>query len=262
MRPERRKSRSHLLADQIVKRIEEEQLPDGEVFMTEEEVALEYEVSRTVAREAVGRLRAIGLLEGRQRKGLIVRRPDPVRLFSASLATLSRSASDRAEIAQLRYALEVGAIELAVRNATPEQITQLEELAVQLSDALNQRTGITRQKELDITFHTLLLEMTGSTLIARMQRVLVDFFESLAADAPDDEASTQRIGWEHTELASAIRDRDVERARTIIRMQVRRYLPGSFTNPSPPVHSGSPETSDVEAPQISELWRVPLQVRS
>jgi len=35
----------------------------------------------------------------------------------------------------------------------------------------------------------------------------------------------ERIAWEHRELAAAIRDRDVERARSMIRVQVRRYLP-------------------------------------
>jgi len=60
-----RKSRSQQLAERIQQDIEKARLPDGELFMTEAEVAERFQVSRTVAREAVGRLRAIGLLEGR-----------------------------------------------------------------------------------------------------------------------------------------------------------------------------------------------------
>jgi len=44
-----------------------------------ERFAEEGAASRTVAREAIGRLVAIGLLEGRNGKGLVVRRPDPLR---------------------------------------------------------------------------------------------------------------------------------------------------------------------------------------
>jgi len=222
-----KKSLPQQLAERIQLHIEHEQLPDGQLFMTEAEVAERFAVSRTVAREAVGRLRAIGLLEGRQRKGLIVRHPDPVQLFSASLPSMARSDRDLAELSRLRYVLEVGAIELAVKNATDEQIKHLEDLAEQFRNPANDLTWLEKEKELDIRFHSLLLEMTGSTLVAGMQRVLVDFFRTIVIPAPPDTVNGERIAWEHRELAAAIRDRDVERARSMIRIQVRRYLPGT-----------------------------------
>ena len=232
MSDEVRQNRSQQLADRIRRQIEQAQLPDGELFMTEAEVAETFRVSRTVAREAVARLRAIGLLEGRQRKGLIVRHPDPVRLFSASLPSLARSEENMVELARFRYVLEVGAIELAVKNATDEQVDRLVAIANQIKTTVNDRSGLKKQTKLDISFHSLLLEMTGSPLIAGMQRVLVDFFRSIAVHNPPDAATAERIGWEHTELAAAIRDGDVERARAMIRMQVRRYLPeGELGNP-------------------------------
>lgn len=227
---------SQQLAERLSRDIERKRIPDGALFMTEAEVAEEYEVSRTVAREAVGQLKAIGLLEGRQRKGLIVRHPDPVRLFSASLPALARSEQDISELAQLRYVLEVGAIELAVKNATDEQVSRLENIAEQIKKAVRSRGGMKKETELDISFHSLLLEMTGSTLIAGMQRVLVDFFRGVSRVSPLDEPNVERIAWEHTELAAAIRDRDLERARAMIRAQLRRYLPASEVGPRA-VHS-------------------------
>jgi GntR family transcriptional regulator, transcriptional repressor for pyruvate dehydrogenase complex len=224
-----RKNQSQQLAEQLRLHIEEARLPDGELFMTEAEVAERFEVSRTVAREAVGQLRAIGLLEGRQRKGLIVRHPDPVRLFSESLPSLARSDDDLADLARLRYALEVGSIELAVQNATDEQISRLVVIARQIKQTVcgDGDQKVAKEKELDVMFHSLLLEMTGSTLIAGMQRVLVDFFSTVEARAPLDAANAERIAAEHEELAGAIRDRDVERARAMIGAQVRPYLPGN-----------------------------------
>ena len=222
-----RKNLSQRLAEQLQQHIQHEQLPDGQLFMTEAEVAQRFDVSRTVAREAVGRLRAIGLLEGRQRKGLIVRHPNPVELFSASLPSMARSDDDLAELSRLRYVLEVGAIELAVRNASAQQIVQLTELAEQFRAATNDESWLEIEKELDISFHSLLLEMTGSKMVAGMQRVLVDFFRTIVIPSPPDAETSARIAWEHQELASAISDRDVERARAMLRVQVRRYLPAS-----------------------------------
>ncbi len=219
------KNQAQRLAERIQQRIENAGLQDGALFMTEAEVATEFNVSRTVAREAVGQLRAIGLLEGKQRIGLIVRRPDPVRLFSSSLPSLARSDEDLAELAKLRYVLEVGAIELAVKNASEAQIERLIALADQIGRTFRHPRAIAKEKRLDVTFHSLLLEMTGSKFLAEMQRVLVEFFRKVVPIDQLDDATTQRIAWEHAELAAAIRDRDVERARAMIRVQLSRYLP-------------------------------------
>ncbi len=210
------------LADRLRERIQSSGLADGELFMTESELAEEYGVSRTVAREAVGRLAAIGLLEGRKSKGLVVRRPDPLRLLEIGLPSLIDSQQDISELAMLRYVLEMGAVEPAVRNGTDEQVQRLSELAVEMEEAI--RNGKSQQvPEIDIAFHSVLLEMTGSTLVAGMQRVLVRFFAS-SRDVVPDEATARRVIWEHQELAAAVRDRDANQARAMLHLQARDWL--------------------------------------
>ena len=211
------------LARKIRHRIQAERLTDGSFFMTEAQLAAEYGASRTVTREAVSRLQALGLLEGRKRKGLIVRCPDPLRLFQNSLPSLMTSPDDWRDLAQLRYALEVGAIELAIRAATNEQIDRLGQIEQELEQAVLQDQSSARSIELDVKFHSLILEMTGSRLIAGMQQVLVQFFQTVPQSKPTL-ASAERICWEHRELLDAIRDRDVERARAMIRVQIRQTL--------------------------------------
>jgi len=208
------------LAERLRERIQSERLEDGTFFMTEAELAAEYGVSRTVAREAVGRLVALGLLEGRKRKGLVIRRPDPLRLLALGLPSLLDSKQDVSELAMLRYVIEMGAIELAVRNGTDDQIHQLQGVAEELEEVI--RSGVNdRVHELDIAFHSVLLQMTGSTLVAGMQRVLVSFFESAYEDSPPDEATGKRMIWEHQELAAAIRDRNSNQARAMLHLQLR-----------------------------------------
>ena len=74
-----------------------------------------------------------------------------------------------------------------------------------------------REAELDIAFHSLLLDMTGSALVAGMQRVLVDFFRTVARRAPAGHHRRQshRLGA-HRARGSGIRDQDVEQARARI----------------------------------------------
>lgn len=224
-------TQAHELARKIRQRIQHEQLADGSFFMTEAQLATEYGVSRTVTREAVSRLQALGILEGRKRKGLLVRHPDPLRLLSSSLPSLAASPEDWRELAQLRYALEVGAIELAIRTATDEQIERLAQITQQMEAALREDLISARSVELDLEFHAQILQMTGSRLIAGMQQVLVQFFQ-IAPHSEQTPASAERIIWEHRELLSAIRDRDVERARAMIRLQFRATLEMPELGPS------------------------------
>ncbi|HAW30549.1 MAG TPA: FadR family transcriptional regulator [Planctomycetaceae bacterium] len=216
-------TQSDELAERIRERIQSERLADGAFFMTESDLAEEYQVSRTVAREAVSRLTAIGLLEGRKRIGLIVRRPDPLRLLQLGLPSLFDSEQDVSELSMLRYVVEMGAVDLAIRNGSDEQCQQLCDLAGELAAAIRSDQA-ERIAELDITFHSLLLQMTSSKLIAGMQRVLVNFFQSVYQEYQSDETTGERMIWEHQELAVAIRDRDSNRARTMMQMQSRNWL--------------------------------------
>lgn len=211
------------LAQKVLQRIQAEQLTDGSFFMTEAQLAAEYGTSRTVTREAVSRLQALGVLEGRKKKGLIVRRPDPLLLFQNSLPSLMTSPDDWRDLAHLRYAIEVGAIELAIRSATEEQIERLGLIENALEQSVMEDMDSARTIELDVSFHSLILEMTGSRLIAGMQQVLVQFF--LKTPPPKRTAtSAERICWEHRELLEAIRNRNVEQARAMIRVQILQTL--------------------------------------
>jgi DNA-binding FadR family transcriptional regulator len=216
-------TQAHELAAKIRRRIQSEQWADGSFFMTEAQLATEYGASRTVTREAVSRLQALGILEGRKRKGLLVRHPDPLRLLSNSLPSLAASPNDWRELAQLRYALEVGAIELAIRAANDEQIERLANIMRQMEIALLDETPSDRSVDLDLEFHAQILQMTGSRLIAGMQQVLVQFFQRVP-HSEKTATSADRIIWEHRELLNAIRERDVERARAMIRLQFRATL--------------------------------------
>jgi len=211
------------LAIKLRQRIQDAQLEDGDFFMTESELAESFDVSRTVAREAVGRLKSLGILEGRKRKGLIVRRPDPLRLLTQTLPSLISSEEDLRELGMLRYALEVGSIELAINNATEDQFGELARTVAAMEAAFGDSERAESFVELDLQFHALILAMTGSRLISGMRNLLVDFFRNVPRRV-DMATVADRMIWEHRELYLAIRARDVERARTMIRMHCTEWF--------------------------------------
>ncbi len=211
-------SMATVLAEKIRRRIVKEQLPEGHVFMTEGQLAEEYQVSRPIVREAVSRLRALGILDVRQRKGLVVQRPDLIQLLSDSIPLLAVSQQEQRELGMLRYVLEIGAIELAVKNATVDQLDRLDQIVTEMEHYL-ERNDWEQEVELDLAFHSLVLEMTDSVYVAGMQQILSKYFHSVAETGHSSSDQKARIVWEHSELAAAIRNRDLEHARVMIRMQ-------------------------------------------
>jgi len=217
---------ANVLADRIHADIVASELHEDDFFMTGDQVAHHYGVSRSIAREALGQLRALGVLKSRQRKGLLVGRPDPIKLMSRWVPFYGRGAqgNELSRLAELRYVLEMGAVDLAVTHARDEQIERAATLANQF-DAVASKCGHNQETDrIDLAFHTLILEMTGNLLVAGMHRVLSDYFLASTLEAPkpnEDPVSSIRA---HHMIAEAFARRDREMVRSILRSHLRRTL--------------------------------------
>lgn len=205
---------ANAVADRILEDIASSGLQEGQLFMTSDQVGERYSVSRSIAREAISRLQALGVLESRQRKGLLVRRPDPVRLTQQWLPFYCRAshAGDLRTLAEFRYALEVGAIELAIVKGTDEQIAELERCAAEFEAIASKRGHDAAADEADLAFHKAILDMTGNALVSGMHRVLSDYFQA-SRFKPEPLKAIR----EHHVIAEAFRRRDADTARAIMR---------------------------------------------
>jgi GntR family transcriptional regulator, transcriptional repressor for pyruvate dehydrogenase complex len=219
-----RPSRASEIADEVRRTLLSSGLHEGDRLMTEAQLAKQYGVSRGIAREAVGRLRALGLLESRQRKGIVVGRSDPVHLVASALPMYHQSAKDLVSLARLRYVLEIGGIELAVRNATADQIRRLRELAGRFAVWRGKLASAAKANELDLAFHRLLLEMTGDPLLAGMHQVLAEYFHLETKAAANRIAVDEVTCWQHTAIVAAVEARDVEQARALLRQHLQGIM--------------------------------------
>ncbi len=201
-------------------------LKRGDVFMTVDQISAHYGTSRTITREALNQLKALGVLEGRQRVGLVVDRPDPVELMERWLPMYARMADgdEYRRLSELRCALEIGAIDFALKNATEEQAGQLTAIAQRFEEVTSAQGQTPEADELELEFHRLVLEMSGNPLLAGMHRVLSDYFHAARETDPEWREVSQESVWEHKAIAEAIARRDAEVARTILRRHLERTL--------------------------------------
>ena len=217
---------SETLANTVASRIHADvvasNLQEGELFMTGEQVIARYHVSRSVAREALSQLRAMGVLKSRQRKGLLIDRPDPVEQMARWVPLYGRSADGTAltDLAQLRFVLETGAVDLAVANASTEQVQLLRRWATDFERIAAVHGHSPDADQVDLAFHCVFLDMTGNQLIAGMHRVLSDYFLVSTTVEPKAEEDAARAIREHHLIVEGIERGDRDLVRNVLRAHI------------------------------------------
>ncbi len=193
-------------------------LKPGDRFAVEAELEKKLNVSRVALREAVSRLRALGILESRQRVGLIIGKPDPVALFEQAVCSYVMDAVDLAKLSELRYTIEVGAVELAVRRATAAELAELDRLAEEFAEAAAGKSPTRLVDDIEIDFHGAILKSTHNETLMQMHHVLSAYFAKTAQQTEGyraNETSEQSV-WEHRAISAAFTARNTERARAIL----------------------------------------------
>src|SRR5690606_35112580 len=123
-------------------------------------------VSRTVIREALLRLRTIGLIESRKHKGAVLTNPDvllPLRkVFHPSIL----DNSTLKDLFEMRLALEVGMADFIVNKITEEDLEELEQIA---STIVSGDTADPWQIEDEIKFHGKLYKISENNILLELQ---------------------------------------------------------------------------------------------
>ncbi len=143
-------------------------LKPGDSIPKEQELAEALGVGRSVLREALSRLRMLGLIESRTRRGMIL--TEPSILGSLKRVVEPRILGDEAlfDLLGFRVALEIGICDLIFNNLTDENIKEIEDI-VDRGVVFNygEYTPVS-----EFEFHTKLYEITGNKTITEFQEVI------------------------------------------------------------------------------------------
>lgn len=143
----------------------------GDALPGEVEIAEKLEVSRNVVREALSRLRMLGIVESRTRRGMIMAKPDVLGGFERVLNPYILGDKTLKDIFEMRLILEMGMAEFLMTRKTEKSIQELEKIVSE------QKSKTAPTKEEEIRFHTKLYEMTGNDTFRRFQKMLFPIFD-------------------------------------------------------------------------------------
>jgi DNA-binding GntR family transcriptional regulator len=189
----------HLRAEILSGRLE----PGAELA----EVALSEQlgVSRGPLREAIGRLASEGLVTVRPRRGAVVR---------------SLSKAEFVELSQVREALEMLAVRLAVPRLGPEDVAALEELVATMA-AHAERGEVAEFFEANSTFHLRLVEASGNAKLRELYEQLLAQLGRYRLRSLRLRGNLERSVAEHAAILRAAKRSDADRAAHLMSEHIR-----------------------------------------
>ena len=165
------------LADQaeekIIEYIKENELVPGNSLPNEMQFSEMLGISRSVVREAMSRLRMLGLIQSRTKRGMVVTEPSLLNGFKKVLIPNLLSIKTLKEMMGMRIALEIGLAEFLFANIQESDLVELEQIV-----SRQQAIGINNLSvEDEMLFHTKIYEIAGNDFILQLDTIMHPIFE-------------------------------------------------------------------------------------
>jgi GntR family transcriptional repressor for pyruvate dehydrogenase complex len=197
----------------LLEKIGEGAFPPGARLPSENALAQEFGVSRTVLREAISRLKHEGVVEGRQGSGIYVTEQAGVKPLRIEIGAVE-SLESVLQIMELRRAIEAEAASQAALRHSDAQGLEIESALRRIDEEVAAgRDGVAA----DLAFHRSIAEASGNSFVVRTLEFLSQYLEwasrvTRANDARRADFSRQ-LREEHAAIARAIHNRDPFAAR-------------------------------------------------
>lgn len=191
-------------------------------------------VSRVVVREALSRLRAVGIIETKRKKGTVVVVPEVFGVLKSIVSSGLLDKDTLRDLYQLRLMLEIGMADFVYMNKTEKQMEELDRIVAEEVELNNEMSNATDDEhryaiaskltDVDIRFHSKLFEMTGNKSLIDFQYILRHLFTLYYPKIKTDYHSRTLVS--HVSLFNLLRTSTAD----AFRMGMRLHLKTQFDN--------------------------------
>jgi len=202
-----------IVSQKIKTYIADHHLAPGDKLPAERELAAQFEVSRSVLREAMRTLASVGVVTIRHGEGTFVQAPSLAPTMEHLLLQWQSVNKPLSELLELRSIVEQAAAEQAVIHATEDDVAILERLASAIAECGEDPKQI---KNSDIAFHQALVQATHNELFAQMSGIIIDYFTKLSPPAMSS-AEIAQAAQDHRQIASAVKAKNSSLAKELLR---------------------------------------------
>ncbi|MDQ3279144.1 MAG: GntR family transcriptional regulator, partial [Bacteroidota bacterium] len=160
--------------ESLVELLRQQKLKVGDTIPKEVELAATLGVSRTVIREALLRLRMMGLIDSKKKKGSVITSPDLFGIMSKSINPHVLDQDTLREMFEIRLVLEIGMADFLFQRIKKEDLEELREI-------VSKEPSVTDYHlfniDHEIAFHGKLYEITGNETLKKFQKLLLPIFD-------------------------------------------------------------------------------------
>jgi GntR family transcriptional repressor for pyruvate dehydrogenase complex len=211
--------------EEIIQYIKSHDLHLGDSLPNEMEFSRMLGTSRNVIREAMSRLRMLGLIQTRSKRGIIITEPGLLTGFKKALEPQLLSVNTIKQMMGMRISLEIGIAEFLFENVSDKHILELEMIV-----SRQQAIGINNLSvEDEVLFHTKIYEIAGNEFILQFNAIMHPVFEFSKHNYEsffkpinqELQKKNEIIG--HADLLQFIINRDKEGYQKAMRLHLQPY---------------------------------------
>jgi DNA-binding FadR family transcriptional regulator len=209
----------------LVELLQNRHLKVGDTIPKEVELAEAIGVSRTVIREALLRLRMLGLVESKRKKGTIITSPDLFGNLSKSMNPHLLDESTLKEVFEIRLVLEVGMADLLFERVSKDDIAALRHI---VEDEPMDAGDRIFHVEHEVGFHGKLYDITGNETLRKFQQMLLPVFEYVHFSGLLKKPATQKKFISHRGLVDILENGSPEMFRNAMRNHLDSHFARLF----------------------------------
>lgn len=211
--------------ESILEYIKRNKLVPGDTLPNEMELSSELGISRNVLREALSRLRMLGIVQSRTKRGIVIQEPSLLLGFEKVIEPYLLSENAIIEMMGMRIVMEIGLTDFLFQNLTNTDIEGLERIVLS-QEAMKYKMSVEQEAE----FHEKIYKITGNNFIVQFQKIIHPIFEFTKLNydnyfAPVNERLVNEgIYVTHHILFDYIKNRDIEGYRRAIKVHLQTYI--------------------------------------
>lgn len=205
----------------LVQLLQQQKLKVGDTIPKELELAERLGVSRTVIREALLRLKIMGLIETKKKKGSVITSPDLFGNLSKSMNPHVLAPDTLKEVFEIRLVLEIGMADLLYNRIKKEDIEDLK-LIVKNEPPVTQYHLFNVEHE--IAFHGKLYEITGNETMKKFQKLLLPVFDYVHNSGLLKKQAMLKMFVSHNDLIDILENGTPEKFRNGMRSHLENHF--------------------------------------
>ncbi len=203
-----------LVINKLLAMVEDGTLKPNDKIYSENQLARILNIPRSQVREVYSALNILGILYGEQGKGTF---------FCSNLAkentqilylmTLMEE-SGLEDVVEMRRVLEIGALRLAIKNCTEEDLIKLREYAQITVESQNHE----ELADADDKFHYAIVDLTNNALLKYNYNIVRRYIARVANDhwqhiiSNEQREAKKEFAQQHIDIVDALENRDIDAA--------------------------------------------------